>query len=117
MRRHREANWFWVCSTALSIFSIASRSVSSITRTSVPRSDAPGGAMQLDQTLDPTGTKPGSGRDQTSWTSVPSLPPCTMLRSDPGFDMSKTTIGMPLSRQNAMAVASITLRFFVITSR
>ena len=39
------------------------------------------------------------------------------VRSDPGFDMSNTTIGMPLSRQNAIAVASITLRSLVMTSR
>ena len=36
-------------------------------------------------------------------------------RSEPFFDMSKTTIGMLLSRQKAIAVASITLRSLVIT--
>ena len=47
---------------------------------------------------------------------VPTLSPRRIDCRDPGDDMSNTTIGMWLSRQNAIAVASMTLRFLVITS-
>ena len=54
--------------------------------------------------------------DQTACTRVPTRRPSRIARKLPGSDMSNTTIGMLFSRQNAMAVASMTRRSFVITS-
>jgi hypothetical protein len=48
--------------------------------------------------------------------TVPTRSPAMIETSAPGADMSNTTIGRSLSRQNAMAVESITLRSWFITS-
>ena len=49
-------------------------------------------------------------------TIVPTFSPSRMARRLPGVDMSNTTIGILLSRQKAMAVASITRRSRFMTS-
>ena len=58
-----------------------------------------------------------AGRPDRQRTIVPTLLALEdRLAALPGADMSNTTIGISLSRQNAIAVASITLRSLVITS-
>ena len=47
----------------------------------------------------------------------PDVPAGDDVAQRPGLDMSNTTMGILLSRQKAIAVASITLRPLVITSR
>ena len=135
-RRGRPVRTVWNCdctwATALSILSMVSSSVSSITRPSVTTLSCPA-RTELPATVRSEG---GQVRGQkfggNPWSQVdrlpmgyrsnssavvddgPDVPAGDDVAQRPGLDMSNTTMGILLSRQKAIAVASITLRPLVI---